>query len=140
MRRLWTSERGSALLLVMYAVVISGLLFGSLWLVVQQEQTQSVWHQQAVQAEFEAQKLMEIALYYYYNEPEEFERQFAAEDPCETYGSTAGQVCLQTDAAADGSRVLTANGWGAQAVPDGEQAGRITVDLDQLDAADSTVE
>lgn len=142
MLRQWKSERGSALVFVMYAVVISGLLFGALWVLVQSESRQAVAHQDRVRAEYEAQKLMEIALYEFYNAPDQFELHFTTDDleddeVCYSFDTPElnGEVCYTET---DESRSLKATAFYGHGRPTGVQTATITVNLDDPEAGGDT--
>lgn len=127
------NERGSALLLVMLAVVFVGMLFGSLYVLSQASHEQALDHQLQVQAEFDAQKMMDIALYYYYQDDERksFDELFAT-DSCYTDREDANdKVCLEVNE--DGEEFLLATGQESKAEWERERTSTIKYVLNGTD-------
>jgi hypothetical protein len=102
----WKNERGSALLLILIGVVVTGIIFGSLYLSLEYSQKLTLSEELRVQAEYDAQKMMDVGLSYYYQGTEAFDAKFSVKPPCITEGGAS--VCLQI--AADNSRTLVATG------------------------------
>lgn len=107
-QRLHQNQQGSALLLVLIAVVVVPILFGGLYLTLQQSHRTAQQHDLLVQADYQAQKMMEIALYYYYREPKAFQSRFSGSGTCLNDPDNAeNSVCLEI---ANGERTLVARG------------------------------
>lgn len=121
------NERGSALLLVLFAVVFVGVLFGGLYVVVQSSHQQAITHKLQVQAEYDAQKMMDLALHYYYDDRERFDEQFAGEteeSPCLQDGDD--EVCLDVTEE-DGQRIETLRATGRTSLGNEDLAQSITI-------------
>lgn len=109
MVKVWREERGSALLVVLVAVMVLGLMLGSVALVVRNTGEQATRHEQQVQAEFQAQRAMEIALYLFYEQPEQFQQTFRQESPaCLSIPEDPQiQVCVESATDAEGQLMET---------------------------------
>lgn len=106
--KLHKNQQGSALLLVLLTVVVVPILFGGLYLTLQQSHRTSQEHDLQVQADYQAQKMMEIALYYYYKQPKQFQAKFPGAGSClNDPDNRDNSVCLEV---ANGAQTLVARG------------------------------
>ena len=127
MRGRGKGERGSVLLMIMVAVTVAGILFGALYVGLSSSHRQAMEHELQVQAEFDAQKMMEIALYHFYQQ-DDFEGKFTGEGHClEDTEDRQDKVCLtiEKNSAGDTTKeLLTATGVSG---PNGQVAAQTRV-------------
>ena len=101
------------MLMIMLAVAVAGVLFSALYLALNSSHRQAMEHELQVQAEFDAQKMMEIALYHFYRQ-EDFEGKFTGTGHClEDADDKQDKVCLtiEKNSAGDYTKeLLTATG------------------------------
>lgn len=138
-RRIWTTEDGSALLLILAAVVVAGVLFSGLLLALGNGHQQTVALQGHVQASFDAQAAMEIALYDYYEQRAVFISKFLPGVPISVRSVTATNavadlVQYNEEITATGGLTRTLTATGRVQNGTGVYEERITVNLNDLDA------
>jgi hypothetical protein len=127
------NEQGSALLLVLIAVVVIPILFGGLYLTLQHSHRLTAEQELQVQAEYQAQKMMEIALYYYYRQPEQFQSVFSGGSCLHDPKNAENSVCLEQS---NGQATLVARGTADSGTQGSDRLFRdhiIRVALDSLD-------
>jgi hypothetical protein len=108
MRQRWRNERGSALLLVLLAVTVLGLMVGGVALAVHNSGVEANRHEQLVQSEYRMEQTMEIALYMLHQQPDLFEATFRSEPGTSCLPNPEDdnvQVCLETTQSAEGQAV-----------------------------------
>ncbi|MGB8955848.1 MAG: hypothetical protein WCC10_10780 [Tumebacillaceae bacterium] len=141
MRRRGKGERGSVLLMIMLAVAVAGILFSALYLALSSSHRQAMEHELQVQAEFDAQKMMEIALYHFYRQ-EDFEGKFTGEGHClEDADDKQDKVCLTIETDSEGvytKELLTATGVSSSHGQVAEQTRVIQLDLLAMDGGGAT--
>lgn len=137
MSRRGKGEQGSVLLMIMLAVAVAGILFSALYVALSSSHRQAMEHELQVQAEFDAQKMMEIALYHFYRQ-EDFEGKFTGEGRClEDSEDRQDKVCLSIEKNSEGDytkELLTAIGVSASRGEVAAQTRVIQLDLLSIDA------